>query len=225
MEQQRHIVSTPAPDPWSERHHVGLIFLHPNSSPASTSSAPSRTPSTPLGDRDPAGRRSLFHNYMRYRNFVRGIATFIKDMSPAGLLRRLRVASELKQLLAADANGGGDISFLSLITAFTQSVEPVWDRIQEQRRIGDTPPTRTDRAWCRMYIATFYKANLLRGVPRKLQTDFEAFLRSVESVFFADDDDDTQPADASSPSHPMSSASRTTDLPRFTSPLYIPKET
>ena len=40
-----------------------------------------------------------------------------------------------------------------------------------------------------MYIAAFYKAKLLRGVPQKLQDDFEVFLRSLESVFIIDGDD------------------------------------
>ena len=40
-----------------------------------------------------------------------------------------------------------------------------------------------------MYIAAFYKAKLLRGVPENLQDDFEVFLRSLESVFVIDGDD------------------------------------
>jgi hypothetical protein len=61
--------------------------------------------------------------------------------------------------------------------------------MQYQRRAVDTPPKRTDHDWCRMYIAAFYKAKLLRGVPLKLQDDFEVFLRSLGSVFIIDGDD------------------------------------
>ena len=39
-----------------------------------------------------------------------------------------------------------------------------------------------------MYIAAFYKAKLLRGVPTKLQHDFRVFLRSLETVFTVDED-------------------------------------
>jgi hypothetical protein len=69
-----------------------------------------------------------------------------------------------------------------------------------------------------MYIAAFYKAKLLRGVSHKLQEDFEAFLRSLESVFLVDDGDDTpatsrQQTDDRADPPPLSTASGTTDPP------------
>jgi hypothetical protein len=152
---------------------------------------------------------------------VHDIAIFINDMSPDGLLRRLRLASELNLLLDADDNGGDDVSLLTFITAFTQSVKTVWDKIfhteiQSQRRARYTPPKRTNRDPCRMCIAAFYKAKLLRGVPPKLQDDFEVFLRSLESVFLIDGDDkpatSTHPLDdRADPPPPLSSASVTND--------------
>ena len=135
----------------------------------------------------------MFYRYMRYRNFVHDLAIFIHDMSADGLLRRLRLASELNLLPDAEDTDCAVVSLLTFITSSTLSVQKVWDvifhtELQAQRQAGDTPPTRTTDDWCRLYIATFYKAKLLRNIPHKLQDAFEAFMRSLESVFMIDGD-------------------------------------
>jgi hypothetical protein len=160
---------------------------------------------------------------MRYRSFVNDLALYVHDMSPDGLLRRLNLASDLNLLPDADDSDCADISLLTFISAFTKAVKTVWDRIfhaeiQEQRRAGDTPPKRKARDWCRMYLAAFYKAKLLRHVPRKLQDEFEAFVRSLESVYLVDDEDvppstSRQRQDVRADPPPLSAASDTTNLP------------
>ena len=79
----------------------------------------------------------MFYRYMRYRNFVH-IAIFIHDMSSDGLLRRLRLASEFNLLPDADDKGGDDVSLLTFIRAFTQSVKTVWDTIFHTEIVPET---------------------------------------------------------------------------------------
>jgi hypothetical protein len=127
---------------------------------------------------------------MRYRDFVDDLSHITRDMSPDGLLRRLRFASDTHLL----PDGDGNEELLTLITRFTQAVKTVWDtifhrEIQTQRMADDAPPKHTNREWCRMYIEAFYKAKLLRGVPTQLQHAFRVFLRSLDTVFLVDGED------------------------------------
>jgi hypothetical protein len=133
----------------------------------------------------------MYYRYMRYRDFIDDVSRDTRDMSPDGLLRRLRFASYMH--LLPDGGNYEDDHLLTLITHFTQAVEAVWNtifhrEIQTQRMPDDAPPRRTEREWCRMYIAAFYKAKLLRGVTTKLQHAFRVFLRSLETVFLVDED-------------------------------------
>jgi hypothetical protein len=117
----------------------------------------------------------MYYRYLLYRDFVDDVSHVIRDMSPDGLLHRLGFASVTH--LLPDGDCDEDVQLITLITQFTQAVRPFWDtifhcEIQTQRKPDDAPPRRTDREWCRMYIAAFYKAKLLRGVAKKYSTPF-----------------------------------------------------
>ena len=99
------------------------------------------------------------------------------------------------------------------MTRFTQAVTTVWDEIfhpelQSQRMPDEAPPIRTDREWCRMYIAS-YKAKLLRGVTSNLQHGFRVFLRCLETVFLVDNEDTSRALLHSAPPPPPPSSPTT----------------